>query len=230
MVDQWIVLGGWGVTPDILSPVFGDDAILVDGTDLASNLIRDGKLLSDWEKVCIDLLAPRLPRNSFGIAGWSTGAIMAWAIAQHTAPSSAIYLSATPSFRRRPGFSQGQRPSVVRAMREKLLSQPSEALDSFYTQCGIGRDHHRSDLPGAALVAGLHFLEQVSLLPLKKPDHPILFLHGRGDAIIPIGAGRYFSEQTGGTLDEFDGPHAFFVTHRDVVRDRIKQFMMKVNE
>jgi pimeloyl-ACP methyl ester carboxylesterase len=114
-------------------------------------------------------------------------------------------------------------------MRNKMAEQPAGVLEDFREECGLTEDNRsaqQAGFPVPSLIAGLHFLEQASLFPLEKPDFRTLFLHGNRDAIIPSGAGRYFSEATGGAFEEFDGPHAFFTDHCDALRKRIEQFAM----
>jgi surfactin synthase thioesterase subunit len=227
MVDRWVVIGGWGVDPRVLKPLFGTDTLLLNSTRIAESLIHDRTLVPDWKDALADLIVPLLPDKPFGIAGWSTGAIMAWTLAKIVPPAAVVCLSATPSFCRRPGFSHGQHPSMLRTMRKKMADRPAEVLESFYRECGLtntDRPAPETDLPISSLIAGLHFLEQASLFPFEKPDTTALFLHGRQDAVIPSAAGRYFSDQTGGIFEEFDGPHAFFDGHPADVRSVITRY------
>jgi pimeloyl-ACP methyl ester carboxylesterase len=229
MADRWIVFGGWGVKPEILRPLFGNNPVLVDSTAIASSLVRDATLVPDWQEILAAQFRQLQPGTPLGIAGWSTGAIMAWALAKTVEPACVVCLSATPSFCQRPGFSPGRHPSMLRAMRRGLARRPNAVLSDFYQECGMNGEtdaHWAADLPTSSLTAGLHFLEQAALFPLEKPDFKALFLHGRQDAIIPTSAGRYFSEQTKGTFEEYDGPHAFFITQSDALRQRIGQFSL----
>lgn len=229
MIDRWIVFGGWGVRPELLLPLFKGKPVLIDGTAIAESLVRDDALVPDWKDILARQVKQQLPDAPFGISGWSTGAIMAWALADIARPVAAIYLSATPSFCRRPGFPHGQHPSMLRAMRRKMAERPTVVLEDFCEECGMSPKNYatfQSGLPISALIAGLYFLEQATLFPLRKPDHKALFLHGSRDTIVPATAGRYFSEQTGSVFEEFDGPHAFFTDHYDSLRQRIEHFSM----
>jgi surfactin synthase thioesterase subunit len=166
-----------------------------------------------------------LPAKPFGIAGWSTGAIMAWIAAENVAPYCIVCLSATPAFCRRPGFTHGQHPSMLRAMRKKLVEQPGAVLESFYEECGVPEEHlSKFQISVPSLVAGLHFLEQASLFPLEPSGIPALFLHGDSDTIVPTAAGRYFSQQANGLFEAYDGPHAFFISQYAPIRKRIARF------
>ncbi|MBN1129228.1 MAG: alpha/beta fold hydrolase [Chitinispirillaceae bacterium] len=232
MVKRWIVFGGWGVGPDILRPLFGEKAILIDVADLSPLLVRDGALLPGWQEAVARNIKAQLPVAPFGVAGWSTGAMLAWAAAKTIDAACAVYLSATPSFCRRPGFPCGQRASVLRAMREKITMDPMAVLKPFYKECGIESgcvSRTVSAIPVPALTAGLHFLEHASLLPMGKTPCSTLFLHGNRDSIVPAAAGRYFSEHAGGAFEESDGPHAFFVHHHDEVKRRIDRFSRDID-
>jgi surfactin synthase thioesterase subunit len=229
MIDRWIVFGGWGVAPAILRPLFGKNPVLIDSTGITPPLVHDEVLSPDWTDILAELISRQLPSTPFGIAGWSMGAIMAWALAKSVCPAGVVCISATPSFCRRPGFPHGQHPSMLRAMRRKMAERPTAVLEDFGEECGLTGNNqsiHQSGLPVSALIAGLHFLEQATLFPLEKPDYKALFLHGSRDTIVPATAGRYFSEQTGSVFEEFDGPHAFFTDHYDSLRQRIEHFSM----
>jgi surfactin synthase thioesterase subunit len=229
MVDRWIVFGGWGIAPAILRPLFNANTAFLDSTRIAESLIGNGTLVPDWKETMADRIKPQFPGKPYGIAGWSTGAIMAWALADIMQPAAAIYLSATPSFCRIPGFPHGQHPSLLRTMRRRLAKEPAPVLDDFCEECGMSPKNcatFQNGLPISSLIAGLYFLEQATLFPLEKPDYKALFLHGSRDTIVPATAGRYFSNQVGGVFEEFDGPHAFFTDQYDTPRKHIEQFSM----
>ena len=219
MPDTWIVFGGWAVKPAILSPVFGPDAVLFDSNEVVPHLVQHGGIAPDWRKLLIDLAAPKMPPRDFCIAGWSTGAILAAALAEFVHPSRAVFIAATPSFCRRQGFAFGWKPSVVQAMREELASDRDWVLDKFYLQCGI--DEAQQVSGDTELSSGLYFLEHASLLPLSPLPFPSLFLHGNADTVVLPDAGKYFCNAVGGTFKEFDGPHAFFINQIDTVRNFI---------
>jgi len=226
MSERWIVFGGWGIPPEILAPLFNDDAVLIDSTVLAAALVRNNALITDWEDTLATMVLPHVAGTPFYLAGWSTGAIMAWSFARMHPPRGAVLLSATPSFCRRPGFPQGQHPSMLRAMRRRIAERVDMVLEEFCGECGVPycpTPAVQTKIP--ELTGGLRFLEEASLFPLDKAAIPTLFLHGRNDTIIPIDAGRYFSAQTGGDFHEYDGPHAFFVDRIVDVRDRIRHFI-----
>jgi surfactin synthase thioesterase subunit len=229
MVNRWIVFGGWAMPPQVLNPIFGHRSVCIDTNMLMPFLIRDNVLIKDWLNKLADRITEQIPERPFGIAGWSTGAILACALAYIIEPECGVFISATPSFCRRPGFPHGWKPSVLKAMREQLVSAPEQLMKDLDMQCGIDPaspvfEEKRGTLlyNATTLTAGLFFLEQTTLLPVKKLPCPALFLHGKSDTIIPPAAGKYFSNEGGGTFAEFEGPHAFFVNHHKQFLELIK--------
>jgi surfactin synthase thioesterase subunit len=259
---NWFVFGGWALPPFILSPVFGTDAIYIDANAIIPSLIDNGTLSDDWQQKLCDIVVKEsiLPGTPLGIAGWSTGAMLAWSLADKLKPDAGVFISATPSFckKRESGFLSGQKSSVLKSMRERLLIDPDTVVEKFYRQCGIpvqptpghsspaDQRNSKASTPVAGvdlsiktpdsnkdpaceqLLSGLHFLEQSTLLPVHPASFPALFLHGRDDSIIQIGAGRYFCTEAGGTFAEFDGPHAFFMDDPAAPAKTIIDFLQKV--
>jgi surfactin synthase thioesterase subunit len=235
MVDTWIVFGGWALRPQILAPLFGPESLLIDTNEIMPDLVHDTILAPDWQDVLADRILPCIPaQRPFGIAGWSTGSILAYALSCLTKPAAGVFISATPSFCRRPGFPCGWKPTVLKAMRGELASDPDKVLADVYSQCGLETSSPFSPSPEErrgnslyyqnALIAGLFFLEQTNLLPVKPLPFPALFLHGKSDAIIPADAGKYFCDATGGTFFEYEGPHAFFANRYDEISELIQNY------
>jgi len=226
MIDRWIVFGGWALHPQILAPLFGPGAVFIDTNEIMPDLVRDNLLTPDWQNVLADRIIPQVPDRPFGIAGWSTGSLLAYALAHKIRPEWGVFISATPSFCRRSGFQCGWKPSALKAMREELASDPDKVLAEVYMKCGIaGGDFGPSVSPDTLqkeLIAGLFFLEQAVLLPVKKLAFPALFLHGITDTIIPADAGKYFCTAAGGTFVEYEGPHAFFINRYDEISELIR--------
>jgi pimeloyl-ACP methyl ester carboxylesterase len=254
---NWLVFGGWALPPSLLEPLFGPDAAYIDTNAIMPYLVNDGKLHSDWQQKLFNIVEKKsvIPDKPFGIAGWSTGAMLAWSIACRLNPAAGVFISATPSFcrRRESGFSYGQKCSVLKSMREQLLIDPEAVLMKFYEQCGMQIDvnndistSRNSNYPlnighviienqikqfnGYSidqLISGLHFLEQATLLPLEMSSFPALFIHGKDDTVIPIDAGRYFCTEASGTFVEHDSPHAFFQNYPVALTKSIDDFIQK---
>jgi len=227
MVDKWIVFGGWAIPPQILAPLFGSETPLIDTNEIMPDLVRGDVLVKNWQDVLVDRLLPQIPRRPYGIAGWSTGSLLAYALAQRTRPACGVFISATPSFCRREEFQWGWKPSVLKSMRRELASDPDKLLKELYMQCGI-ETFSLVSLNAKNLIAGLFFLEQVNLIPVKPFPFPALFLHGKADSIIPHAAGKYFCDAAGGTFIEYDGPHAIFVNQYSGISELIRSYFNKI--
>jgi pimeloyl-ACP methyl ester carboxylesterase len=211
-MSNWLVFGGWALRPDILRAVFGDQAVYVDTNLCMEGLFRDQRLREDWPERLIGAIAPRLPARCNRLAGWSTGAIIAAALSRHVNPERLALLSVTPSFCRREGFKHGTRPSVLQAMRAGLATDTDETLTKFCAQAGLDKSY-AGPYSAEQLSAGLHFLEQASLLPLAPINQAAIVLHGETDAIIPAAAGREFAASTGAAFSQLSGGHGFFLSH-----------------
>jgi alpha/beta superfamily hydrolase len=226
MHEPWVVFGGWAVKPDILAPLFGPDAVLIDSNSLIPGIMAGAAPAPDWRRLLIDSVSAKMPQGAFRMAGWSTGAILAAAIAEFVRPSCGVFISATPSFCRRQGFAYGWKSAVLQAMREELKTDRDWVLDKFYLQCGID-DQFRA-AGDADLPYGLCFLEHASLLPLSPFPFPSLFLHGSADTIVLPDAGKYFCREAGGVFKEFNGPHAFFAMQYNTIKETIHDFAYKI--
>jgi surfactin synthase thioesterase subunit len=218
---MWLIFGGWAFSPDILRPVFGDDARYVDSNTLMPYIVDDETLRGDWVDVVCKAVASFVPEQPFGIAGWSTGAIIAWAVAARLKAEKVVLLSATPSFCSREEFKSGWRASILHSMREKLSTNANKVVADFRERCGCTNPAPADTFTQAQLRAGLIFLEYANLLPLSKTSMPARLLHGSDDRIVSIDAGRSFAEQTGIAIDEYAGGHVFFLTNAGPIRTKL---------
>lgn len=209
MVDT-VVFGGWAVEPKVLAPLFGKEACYIDINILMPKIFDCNLLKENWVDIVLnetDLARKKIKR----IAGWSTGAMLAYAVAQRAIPEELFLLSATPSFCRTSSFRFGIRSSVLDQMICALRDDPDTMLGSFYKSCGLEQHDRFRKYSALELRSGLLFLKQADLHPLSPQTIKPLFLGGRDDEIVPRAASIYFSEKTGGVHLEFGGPHAFFV-------------------
>ncbi len=224
MVDRWIVFGGWATPPTVLAPLFGKQAELIDLSGLMPMLVKNRILRPDWETFVAEYTSELAGNRPFGCAGWSTGSLLAYAAAKRLHPRAAVFLAATPSFCRKPGFPFGQKSSILRVMRERLAVDPAAVLTKFYARCGIPARNGfiDNDKKNPALVDGLYFLEQATVLPATPLSCPSLFLHGRSDKIVPFQAGLRFAEDAGGRFAEYAGGHALFIGQEDALEEVVK--------
>lgn len=213
MKNTLLVIGGWAVDTSVLEPVFGKRAIYIDINRLMPSLISDGRLISDWQNKLMNLLSLDQSQR-ITLAGWSTGAIAATAIASLIKSSKLVLLSSTPSFCRRDNFRYAMPPLVLQNMIKSIKVNKIQVLQQFYNQCGftdLTIDYNRYS--GEELVCGLQFLEQVNLIPmstLPAPCFPVYCLHGTEDRIIPAAAGKYLCRMIGGNWIQLNGSHVFF--------------------
>jgi len=212
-MSKTIVFGGWAVPPEILKSVFGDDARYIDVNRIMPKLFDAGRLRPDWIDTVIAIYQSKTNGTPDVLAGWSTGAMFAYAVARTCCPQKLTLLSATPCFCRKDDFRFGTRPQIVDRMISALGQDKDAVLQSFYKQCGLQYDSIEiPDYTIDELSSGLKFLKQADLRPLTPLPIKPLFCHGRDDQIIPPPASICFSEQTEGVHHIFDGGHAFF-TH-----------------
>lgn len=211
MVDRWLVFGGWGIGPKLLQPLFGASAIYVDVNPLMPSLFDGETLLSHWVSKVERTFENELATAN-AVAGWSTGAIIAGALALRCEPHKLVLLSATPSFCRRENFRSGWKTAVLDAMRQRLQKNKNTVLRDFLVTAGLSRnvfDSVQCDV--RSLAAGLLFLEQANLLPvLAKLRCNSMVLNGSEDAIVPVAAGKTLADAVGARFVSLPGGHAFF--------------------
>ena len=222
MGNNFVVLGGWGISPDILTPLFGNDAHYIDSNTLLPQLIENGTLTPDWSDIVASIIRPHLSCRPF-LAGWSTGAMLAYGAALHLHPQQLCLISATPSFCRNASWRHGVRPSVLSSMRERLLSAPSEVLADFAKRCGLSCAPI-PELAPAAFIDGLHFLEQAQIAPRALPATRIQFFHGESDPIVPAAAGEHFAASCNAIISLLPGTHACFTDTIDTITSIFSTF------
>jgi pimeloyl-[acyl-carrier protein] methyl ester esterase len=208
-MNKTTVFGGWAVSPETLKNTFGNDAEYIDVNRVMPELF-DGsrRLRGDWADIVISECQLTGGNAPDVLAGWSTGAMFAYAAACVCHPRKLILLSATPCFCRKGDFRFGARPSVIDRMISALTQGKDAVLQSFYERCGL--EYNAAAIPDYSvneLSLGLAFLKQADLRPLApQPINPI-FYHGQNDEIIPVSASKYFCEQTGGEHITVGGGH-----------------------
>ena len=209
IMNKTTVFGGWAVSPEVLKNIFGNDADYVDVNRVMPKLFDGSRQLrDDWVDIVISecqLTGGNAPEI---LAGWSTGAMFAYAAARVCHPRKLILLSATPCFCRKDDFKFGARPSVIDRMLCALTQDKNAVLRSFYERCGLEYDIAAiPDYTIGELSCGLAFLRQADLRPLAPLPIKPVFYHGQNDEIIPISASIYFSERTNGKHIAVSGGH-----------------------
>jgi pimeloyl-ACP methyl ester carboxylesterase len=219
-MGKTIVFGGWAVPPGVLENVFWSGADYVDVNRLMPKLFDSSQLLkSDWADIIIDELRLANDGTYTVIAGWSAGAMIAYALARVCRPKKLILLSATPCFCRKEEFPSGMRSSVLDKMIDALGQDKTAVLRLFYERCGLEYDPAAvPDYTVDELTCGLMFLKQADLRSLTPPSTRPMFFHGTDDQVVPISASKYFCDQTDGEHTEVAGNHAFFIKHRTLFK------------
>lgn len=225
MDRNWIVLGGWGIKPQIMSGIFGNEAHYLDSNTVMPELLdKDGTLKPDWKSIILKYWN-RFSNKPLLVAGWSTGAVIAASIANLINPDYLVLLSPTLSFCRKENYRLGVRRSVLQSMIKTIKTNKEKVIEDFLKACGI---HCKFEVKYSEteLIAGLKFLEQADLhFENKLPSNSIV-IHGTDDLIIPVDAGKLFSEQLKCSFFEINGPHAFFSSQSE--SDRIKNIINEI--
>jgi hypothetical protein len=217
MNKNWTVLGGWAAPPSMLKPIFGDSSTYIDINKIMPNLFNNDILIPDWKEHLYKLLQGQFFEPLY-LAGWSTGALAVLSILPFVTAKKIVLISATPSFCRKENFRFGTRVSVLQSMIKSLKTDTNQVLKQFFTECGIDWPNINNIYTLEELLAGLHFLDQVSFFsPLPYSSKP-LFFHGTDDKIIPVNAGKYVCEHMSGIWHAFTGPHAIFNTNQLAIK------------
>lgn len=212
MNNHWLVFGGWSLPPEILSPVFGNEATYIDVNRLFTHIFAEDRLRENWAQIIFTTIKHVIPNRIVHFAGWSTGAFFAYAFSSIVKPQKMLLLSVSPSFCKRDDFVHGQDSVVVKAMRRQLTRDKFQVFRNFQKQCGLEvYDAASEKYSLEELTSGLRFLEQISLMPLGKTTCPTFLFHGKEDAIIPWQAGDFFADETGAAQTILPGGHVFFL-------------------
>jgi pimeloyl-ACP methyl ester carboxylesterase len=227
MDERWIVFGGWAFEPEILKPLFSENSVYIDVNSIMNEIIGiDKTLASDWPQRIADRFSGFFKDNTY-IAGWSSGAMIAYAVSSLVKPDASVLISPTLSFCRRDSYHFGSKPSLLQSMRLSLQSDKIGVLERFASRCGMDF-HSFSTCSQKELENGLYFLEYADLRNVKPPLSPIVILHASNDVIVPPDAGKYLSIHAGAVYKEFDGPHAFFINNYEPARREISSLLQRL--
>jgi pimeloyl-ACP methyl ester carboxylesterase len=224
MHDESIFFGGWSLPPTLFRECFGPDYSYIDCNPLMPAFFDKLTILDrSWPEILKNNLSLSDSKN-YKLAGWSTGAILAFALAALIPVTSLILISPTLSFCRREGYRHGTHPSVLRTMREHLYDDSDDVLSKFYRSCGFGdRFNPIKQYSPEQLNFGLHFLEQVNCTNMKVSIPNAIIIHGLDDAIIPHRAGEMVANACGSTVHTVQGGHAFFYNRESTIAKYINQ-------
>lgn len=208
-------------------------------------LSRDAATPLEFDAVC-DALHARLPVAPW--VGWSLGGMFALHAAVHAPArvSALIALCSSPCFVRGADWRYGVSAEIFRDFARGLGEDYRATLDRFVALEAFGSDHAKDELrtlraelfargePAArVLVDGLRLLETTDQRPLLPQLRvPSLWLAGRRDRLVDPRAMREAAdivERAGRAPATFaqieHAGHAPFLTHVDMVAERIAAFL-----
>ncbi len=191
-----------------------------------------------WEEVLLE----GLPDEPVILIGWSLGGMLGLRLALNnpTRLAGLVLLSATPSFRLRPDWIYGCADDVFERFQEGLEINGKRLLDRFFAlmlqgdeldrrryldivRHAVDRYHPPSQ---AGLHAGLHLLDELDLRDsLADISVPSLVVHGRGDAIVPVGAAEFLADRMpDATLQLLPAGHAPHLTRPQAFNDILEEW------
>jgi pimeloyl-[acyl-carrier protein] methyl ester esterase len=187
-----------------------------------------------------DDIAPLLPERAV-VVGWSLGAQVALRLAldQNERVAALVLIGATPRFRQTDGWSNGMPATQFDAFAAQFVADPAATIHRFVALASLGSAAPKavaqqlrkllSERPRAgvaALEAGLGVLRNTDL----RADSvavavPAWIIHGEGDAIVPIAAGRWLAETIPGAqfVPVAATGHTPFLTHIDAITRTIRE-------
>jgi pimeloyl-ACP methyl ester carboxylesterase len=131
MRERKIFIGGWSLPPELLIKCFGPDFTYIDCNLILPELFdKKYNLDKNWPELLKDQLSLS-SKDQFHLAGWSTGAIVAFALSAILPVRSLTLISPTLSFCRRDSYREGTHPKMLRTMREHLHSTPDDVLSNI---------------------------------------------------------------------------------------------------
>lgn len=214
-------LGGWSLTPDLLDIIFTNNTSFVDSNAVIDSVIDTTVLSDNWVPKLIQKYFAGFNGDSI-LAGWSTGAMIAAALAPYLQPKALILISPTLSFIRRDSYTFGTKSNLVTSMINELASDKNKVLEQFHKRCGFETLQNSEKYSVPLLQKGLFFLQQADLLESPPPSCPVICMHGNNDIIIPVKAGHFACEHLGGSMHTFDGGHQFFIHYVNEIKTIIE--------
>ncbi|HXH72752.1 MAG TPA: alpha/beta fold hydrolase [Mariprofundaceae bacterium] len=193
-------------------------------------------------------LAAQLPEEACILVGWSLGGMLAIKLARQYPERIAglVLVSTSPRFRNSNDWPHGCSDEVFGGFVEGVATQSAKTLGRFFTLMLHGEAIERRDFNELARLSidreqpptpeglrhGLQMLAELDLRGvLPEVRQPALVLHGEADAIIPVAAGRYLSEQLpAADWHSFPGcGHAPFLTRTVTFNARLEEWCQTIS-
>lgn len=174
------------------------------------------------------------------LVGWSLGGLIAmrWAATRPAQVRRLVLLNATPCFVTRSDWPHGVSPAALRLFHTQLKRAPAVLMARFreLQAQGVSDPDVLAVKLNAHAAAASPTVLQDSLALLGEHDlraefaalsQPTLILHGRADAVTPMGAAQWMAAQLPrARLQLFnDGGHALPVSHASACAEWISSFL-----
>ncbi|MDX8402290.1 MAG: alpha/beta fold hydrolase [Mariprofundaceae bacterium] len=233
-----VFLHGWGQSARIWAPL----AARFPGARFL-DLPGHGAAPSVPGEAWLDHIAEQLPDTPLCLVGWSLGGILAMdlALAMPDRVRALVLVATTPRFCMAADWPHGCAPALFADFRRALEADDARLAERFFLLMlqgsGMSRagmralsravvDKARPPRPDA-LATGLAWLERRDLrAQIPRIRQPALVVHGRGDAIVPEGAGRWLAGHLpDGRLARIGGGHAPFLAETDAFVHAVSTFL-----
>jgi pimeloyl-[acyl-carrier protein] methyl ester esterase len=238
-----VMLPGWGMEAAVWSPL--QDA-LADDFSLVLVEWHGIKTTSCFKERVIQLITER-SFDSFALAGWSLGSLVALDIAStYSAQVSHLILFAGTSrftVDEATHYESGWQRKIIERMKRQLVRDKEKTLLSFYESMfsalereqgetkrflnTINKDYMGNDID--SLLLGLDYLMETDFREkVEQITSPLLLIHGEEDTICPSSASQYMVNRVGekATLQLMPGiGHVPFFTKPRECSGWIKEFI-----
>lgn len=208
-----VLLHGWGMSSAVFAPIMGalSGCFRVLAPDLRGHgrsAPGPGYRLEDLAGDIEEWLET-VQITDCCLFGWSLGGMVALDLAERLGDrlTRLILVSTTPCFVERESWKAGQPEAQVKILARQFRRDPRQAMQDFFLRQFDGEDIDEEKLlifrrtlldssPLPTKEAGLGCLDTLCRTDLRHRggvDVPTLVVHGTGDSIIPVAAGKYLS-------------------------------------
>jgi pimeloyl-[acyl-carrier protein] methyl ester esterase len=227
-----VLLHGWGLHSGAWDGVIADLAgsFRVHALDLPGHGLSAAMPAASFEQA-VEAVAAAIPRDGL-VCGWSLGGLFAQRLARdHPERVRALALvGATPCFVERDGWAAAMKVSTFCEFEAGLATDMEATLARFVRLAALNGAEARAairllsrrmpqrgtpDLAG--LARALDWLRDTDLRDdARLLEQPAIVIHGRSDALAPIGAGRWLAAALPNArlVELEDCAHVPFLSHR----------------
>jgi pimeloyl-[acyl-carrier protein] methyl ester esterase len=238
-----IMLPGWGMEAAVWSPL---QEALADDFSLLFVEWNGIKTTSCFKERVLQLITERSP-ESFALAGWSLGSLVALDIAStYSAQASHLILFAGTSrftVDEATHYENGWQRKIIERMKRQLVRDKEKTLVSFYESMFSSCEREQGELTRFldtinknfkgddidSLLIGLDYLIETDFREkVEQITSPLLMIHGEEDTICPSSASQYMVNRVGekATLQLMPGTgHVPFFTKPQECSGWIKEFI-----